>query len=406
MTWKKTRYPGVRYREHSSRRHGSGLDRYYTIRYKGREDPLGWASDGMSPAKAAKIRGQLMENIRAGQGPQSLAEYRELAERARQVDENAATANMIAALTIKNVADRYIQWAKVNKRSWRTDDLYLANQILPALGRMPMGAVNRLHVENLRDGLLAGKSGRALAPATVKNVLVLLRRLYYWAAEQPYSLEDRQPLFSGVNPVKGVSIPKPDNDRLRYLTHAEAAKFLERARTFLSRQRDPMAFHDACALSLNTGMRKSEVLNLDGRSIDLASSTLTIYGENSKDKRRGVVTLNDAAVEILQRRMDLHGQGVLFPGQYGGSRMRKLSHNTRALADEMGLNDGVTDPRQRVCFHTFRHTFASWLALQGADIYVIMELLRHKSIGQTMRYAHLSPNKKRTAVNRLNQPQK
>jgi len=66
--------------------------------------------------------------------------------------------------------------------------------------------------------------------------------------------------------------------------------------------------------------------------------------------------------------------------------------------DSIGLNDGVDDPRQRVVFHTLRHTFASWLAMSGTDIYTIKELMRHKTLTMTMRYAHLIPDAKRRAV--------
>ncbi len=67
----------------------------------------------------------------------------------------------------------------------------------------------------------------------------------------------------------------------------------------------------------------------------------------------------------------------------------------------MEFNSGVTDPRQRVCFHTLRHTFASWLAIQGEPLLAINELLGHKTLVMTMMYAHLMPDQKRRAVERL-----
>lgn len=84
--------------------------------------------------------------------------------------------------------------------------------------------------------------------------------------------------------------------------------------------------------------------------------------------------------------------------------MRHVSHNFTALADSLGFNDGVDDRRQKVVFHTLRHTFASWLALDGVDIYRIKELMRHKDLTQTMRYAHLLPSDARAAVERLCPP--
>ena len=62
------------------------------------------------------------------------------------------------------------------------------------------------------------------------------------------------------------------------------------------------------------------------------------------------------------------------------------------------FNNGVTDPRQKITFHTLRHTFASWLAINGTPILTIKELLGHQSLAMTERYSHLSPDHKRQAV--------
>jgi site-specific recombinase XerD len=66
--------------------------------------------------------------------------------------------------------------------------------------------------------------------------------------------------------------------------------------------------------------------------------------------------------------------------------------------DQLKLNDGIEDPRQKVVFYTLRHTFASWLALQGETIQTIAELLGHRSLAMTQRYAHLTTDHKRQAV--------
>lgn len=61
--------------------------------------------------------------------------------------------------------------------------------------------------------------------------------------------------------------------------------------------------------------------------------------------------------------------------------------------DKSGLNQNVTDRRQRVVFHTLRHTFASWLVQKGVHLSTIGQLLGHTSMKMTMRYAHLDPTK-------------
>ena len=62
------------------------------------------------------------------------------------------------------------------------------------------------------------------------------------------------------------------------------------------------------------------------------------------------------------------------------------------------MNEGVNDRRQRVIFHSLRHTFASWLAIEGTPLYSIAKLMGHKSISMSERYSHLSPDHKKDIV--------
>jgi site-specific recombinase XerD len=64
----------------------------------------------------------------------------------------------------------------------------------------------------------------------------------------------------------------------------------------------------------------------------------------------------------------------------------------------LGFNDGVDDRRQKVAFHSLRHTFGSWLTMSGAHPRTIMELMGHSRVEQTMRYSHLAADQKQQAV--------
>lgn len=58
----------------------------------------------------------------------------------------------------------------------------------------------------------------------------------------------------------------------------------------------------------------------------------------------------------------------------------------------------ITDARQRVVFHTLRHTYASWLVQKGVPLYTVAELMGHSTIDMTRRYSHLAPDSLRSAA--------
>ena len=72
--------------------------------------------------------------------------------------------------------------------------------------------------------------------------------------------------------------------------------------------------------------------------------------------------------------------------------MEKISHTFFRVVDDLGLNKGIDDPRLKICFHSCRHSYASWLVEQGQDLYTVQRLLGHKTNVMTQRYAHLSAN--------------
>ncbi|HDR14082.1 MAG TPA: hypothetical protein ENN79_01070 [Desulfobacteraceae bacterium] len=65
------------------------------------------------------------------------------------------------------------------------------------------------------------------------------------------------------------------------------------------------------------------------------------------------------------------------------------------------MNEGVEDRRQKVTFHTLRHTFASWLVEDGTDLFTVKELLGHADYKMTSRYSHIAADGLRAAVRRL-----
>lgn len=397
VKWIGTTYPNVRYYEHSERRTRNGQpDKYFSIRYyvngKRKEEGIGWASQGWNAEKCYKILSKLREAIRTGKGPQTLAQTREQAEAERKAKQEQEAKERLADITLEEFFRvYYLPRAKKEKRSWCTDEQRIVKNIVPSLGHYPLKAVQRDMVQKFLDGL----SESGLAPATVKQYMGIIRHAFNMAAE--ILIDGTIPLFVGKNPVKGTKLPPIHNARERYLQRDEAARLIEASENLRSPD-----LHDAIILSLNTGLRLGELTRLRWLDIDFAAEIITVP-DADKRKPGGKVPLNQPALAILTARKARleKGDERVFPPCAGGEMRSNLSAMFKKLVDDLGFNEGISDQRYRIVFHTLRHTFASWLALAGTDIYRIKTLMRHKTISMTMRYAHLIPDAARDAVNKI-----
>ena len=399
-----TKYTGVRFYEHATRKlRSGGADRYYSIRFKihGKdyEEALGWASEGWNAEKANAVRSQLRQAQKTGVGPKSLAEMREISEERAQVEAAEAEIEKATTMTLSQFFTiHYIPRAKKEKRTWQTDESRINKLIKPALGDLPLSAIKKADIQSFLDEV--AESGAA--PSTVKQYMAIIRRAYNVAAE---TMMADQPLFAGTNPTKGVRLPAVKNARERFLSGEEAETLISAAAKLPRRD-----LHDAIVISLNTGLRLGEIRRLTWLDVDFTHGVLTVRDEAQR-KPGGKVPINAATHSVLMSRKVLDGAApadLVFPPVFGQGLRENLSHLFSKLADRIGFNNGLAqdDRQRRVVFHTLRHTFASWLALAGVDIYRIKTLMRHKTLDMTMRYAHLIPDATHDAVHQLAPPPK
>ena len=117
------------------------------------------------------------------------------------------------------------------------------------------------------------------------------------------------------------------------------------------------------------GARVGEVFSLQWGDIHFAQG-VAIFKDTKSGKNRPAF-LTDEVKTMLQLR---HSQkattaSLVFPGR-GGIKIVQISESFNRAVNKLKLNEGVTDRRQRVTFHTLRHTFASWLAMDGVNPFI------------------------------------
>jgi integrase len=112
----------------------------------------------------------------------------------------------------------------------------------------------------------------------------------------------------------------------------------------------------------------------------------------TKNGERLEIPMSDTLRETLRTIPRALAAGYVFPGRAGHAPVNVSKRFTRAL-QEAGIEGFV--------FHDLRHTFASYLIMAGVDLLTVKEFLGHKDIKMTLRYAHLAPDYKRSAMARL-----
>lgn len=378
-----TRYPGVRYRVHKSRKNGVQRDRYFSIYYhlkgKRKDEGVGWATQGWSLQKAAGILAELKENQRKGEGPQTLAEKRELEQERRLQIQQEADKQKTESITFSTYFDEtYIPRAELTKKpkTVSAEKGYFTNWLAPTLGNLSFKEIYPIHIEKVKSAMLKAEK----APRSVQYTLAIIRQV--WNGAKMDGLVKRD------SPTKEVKPPRIDNKRIRFLTHEEAQKLL--ANLFVRSEQ----LHNMSLLSLHTGMRAGEIFNLRWGDVDIEQGIIHI-----KDAKGGSGTafMTDEVVATFKRMKHGRPNQRIFKGR-NGKKIVEISNSFQRAVDNLGLNDDITDRRRKVSFHTLRHTFASWLVQGGEDLYTVQKLMRHGSIQMTERYAHLSPENLQSAM--------
>ena len=388
MTWKSTKFRGVRYREHPTRKHGIHPDRYFTVRYKqrgiSREEGLGWASERWTAEKAAAKLAELKRAYKTGTGePTRLSEARQAERERREAEAFERARQEKEALTFGQFfRETYFPIAKTSKKpeSWKKEEQHFRLYLEPVLGRKPLKDIKPLTIERVKKTIMdAGRSPRFL-----QYCLATFRQV--WNAAR------RDGLVSGDSPTKAVKIPKIENRRVRFLTPAEAGDLL----TYLKPRH--RTIHDIAFLSLFTGMRFGEVKSLKWGAVDLDRGLITIFDAKGGKTRTAFMT--PEVREMLAERKRGDPEDLVFT-TFDGREYADTPTTFRDAVEALGFNQGIADPRQKVVFHSLRHSYAAWLAEAGIDIYTIGKLLGHSTVQMSARYAHLGPGAMVEAVKRL-----
>ncbi len=249
----------------------------------------------------------------------------------------------------------------------RTAEMYgqvVRKHILPALGRMPALAVERVHVSGLHHKLRD-------TPIMANRVVDTLSRIYNAAGERGLIPEDH-------NPCRLV-VKYRERARERFLTGEE---FRRLGRVLAESQtRKGVSVHAAAAirLLLLTGCRKGEILNLRWDEVDLEANELRLPDTKTGPR---TISLSPEAAGVLAAVPHVPDNPFVIPGKVKGRPMRNLNDPWDIVCERAGLTD--------MRIHDCRHSYASRALALGESLPMIGKLLGHTQVETTARYAHLA----------------
>jgi integrase len=285
-------------------------------------------------------------------------------------------------VTFSELAEDAIEWAKAHKLTWKDDEIRL-KPMRDAFGARAAESITPQEIERwfALEGVSrnrdSARNGKTWKPATFNRYKALISMVFR------QGIKNRK---VNVNPAREIERRRENNARDRYLLEQEEAA-LRNAISESCSERLP-----ELEVALHTGMRRGEQYACEWSRVDLERKLLTVPRSKHGEKRR--VYLNDRAVSAFQTLWRFSdGKGKVFAHLY-------QSNQTVGAREwfEMALSRaGIVNFH----WHDLRHTFASRLVMAGVDIRTVQELMGHKTIQVTLRYAHLAPVHQLEAVQRL-----
>lgn len=226
--------------------------------------------------------------------------------------------------------------------------------------------------------------------ATNRNYFRHIRAFIKWAEEEGHIKH---------NVLKGVRLPKRQSKVPVFLSETQLHSLLKTIRDEYSRNQKwhgkdyrTLWLDKVVEFACYTGLRLGEICNLRWNHIDLESQRLTVANTANKATKSGrerSVPLTGRALAVIK---DLQETSECWPDHVVFSTGQNRPLDPGYVSKQFRRFRRLADLDSAICFHSLRHTCASWLVMKDVSLYVVKEILGHSTIEVTQRYAHLAPD--------------
>lgn len=288
--------------------------------------------------------------------------------------------------TFAEMVERYIKTILPLKPKSQAKQTMQLNWWKSNLGDYTLSDVTPALITEFKDKLFAEtygkKNDKKRTPATVVRYMAALSHCFTVAVNDWGWLDD--------SPMRKVSKPKEPRGRVRYLSDLEREALLEACKNSKNKM-----LYTIVVMAISTGLRLNELLYLTWDDIDLKKGIALIH--ETKNGERRSIPIKGLCLELLKplQRSKPANKKYIFskPDNFAEIPMNIRSFWLKALKDAQIEN---------FRFHDLRHCTASYLAMNGASLAEIAEVLGHKTLQMVKRYAHLSEAHTATVVEKMN----
>lgn len=283
--------------------------------------------------------------------------------------------------TLGEMIDRYIQEVIPSKPKNQRNRILQLSWWKTELGQYSLADVSPALIAENRDKLArcATSRGNSRSPSTVVRYMAALSHAYTIAVKEWGWLDD--------SPMRKVTKPKEPRGRVRFLSDEERNQLLRACKESSSPYLYPIT-----VLALSTGGRRMEVIGLRWADIDFTRCVITLH--ETKNGERRILPLAGHALELIKTLRQTNLDSIfVFP-----SKNAKAPIDIRTPWESALKRAGIVDFK----FHDLRHSCASYLAMNGASLAEIAEILGHKTLQMVKRYAHLSDSHTSKVVASMN----
>ena len=286
--------------------------------------------------------------------------------------------------TVGEMIDRYKKSILPTKGSHQPNQKIQLGYWKDKIGDYTLADCTPALIAQCRDELLqeVTRLKKKRSPATVNRYLAALSHCFTIAMKEWGWIDD--------NPMRKVTKPKEPRGRVRFLSDDERERLLKACKG----SPNPLLY-PIVVIALSTGARLGEIVSITWNQVDLNRGTITFF--ETKNKQIRVVPLVEHAAEVVKdmnkvRRIDTD---LLFPGNDPKNpKPIDIRHPW-----EVALKKAEVENYR---FHDNRHSAASYLAMSGATLAELAEILGHKTLQMVKRYSHLTEQHTSKVVAKMN----